>query len=410
LDAPPAEALAAAAAWLVVPAVFLQMPTDYVDIGSATFLLLAIYFALSAPRAIRPDRAMSLPGNASASARSLLLGAIALGLFLGSKPSSPLSAALMMVLLLRAYVRAGIGWRMCAFAAALVFLLGGEAFIANTIEHGNPVWPVAIGLGPWRLPGQKPMEHLLASGAAAPHLVGPLALRVLRSWTALWAPPAFDMRVGGLGPLFLLALPAAIVTMVRRKEPILWGVLAATLATPDPTVARYILAFPALVFAFAVPRLALLRAAGRPWFGLAAGSVALGQVAHAWPGLSGEGPALFAYARMSEMQRAEAVGADGPPTRWIEARGRVGSGESFAFDESFELPYLAWDSALVRRAVWISSDLSGDRVESFLARANARVVVASNVSPVGAWLRRNPGRFLRLGPCATTSCSLYVRR
>ncbi|MGH7269258.1 MAG: hypothetical protein ACREJ3_02410, partial [Polyangiaceae bacterium] len=71
LDAPPAEALAGAAAWLVVPAVFLQMPTDYVDIGSATFLLLAIYFVLSAPGAIRSGRAMTSSRNASASVRSL---------------------------------------------------------------------------------------------------------------------------------------------------------------------------------------------------------------------------------------------------------------------------------------------------------------------------------------------------
>ena len=43
-------ALAAGAAWVVAPAVFLQMPTDYVDVASAALFLSAIYFVLSASR------------------------------------------------------------------------------------------------------------------------------------------------------------------------------------------------------------------------------------------------------------------------------------------------------------------------------------------------------------------------
>ncbi len=396
--APRAEALAAGAAWVVVPAVFLQMPTDYVDVGSAAWLLVAIFFLLSASAEL-------------AVRRSLLLGALALGLFLGSKPSAPLATAIVLALLVGTGLRArrpGIA----VLAAALVVVFGGGGFVLNTVRHGNPVWPVEVTIGPIHLHGISSMQHLLESGAAAPHLRGSLASRLVRSWTAMTAPPVFDMRFGGLGPIFLLALPAAVVTLVRlgRKGTAAWAALAATLATPDPAVARYVLAFPALVMALAAPRFAALPAPAAPWLGLLAGALAVGQLVYAVPGLSGEGPPLFAYARMSDGERVEAVGADGPPTRFIETRARLEPGETFAFDASLELPYLAWDSHLSRRAVWISNDVSPDRVEDFLTRENVRIVVAADTSPVGEWLRRKPERFLKLFPCQSSPCSAYERR
>src|SRR5690606_6249580 len=64
--------------WICTPAVFLQLPTNYIDVGVATFFLLAVYFLL------RPVSAMSL-------ARA----GLAIGLFLGTKPSTPPAAALL---------------------------------------------------------------------------------------------------------------------------------------------------------------------------------------------------------------------------------------------------------------------------------------------------------------------------
>src|SRR4029077_14017596 len=74
------------------------------------------------------------------------------------------------------------------------------------------------------------------------------------SWTTIWpAVPAFDMRVGGLGVLILVALPFALIRVVRQRSVVLVLVFVATLATPDPAVERYVLAFAGLVMAFAVP-------------------------------------------------------------------------------------------------------------------------------------------------------------
>jgi hypothetical protein len=406
LGAPRPEALAAGAAWVVLPAVFLQMPTDYVDVGSAAWLLAAIYFLLSSSQAAS-DRGADLP-------RRLLLGAVALGLFLGSKPSAPLGSAIVLAAFVVVAVRARRPW----IAAALVVLVvafGGGAFASNALRYGNPVWPVAVSIGPWHLPGISAMQHLLDSGAAAPRVHGSLLSRVARSWTALTSPPVFDMRVGGLGPLFLAALPVAAVTVWRMRDrrqaaALTGAALVASLATPDPAVARYVLAFPALIFALAAPRWASVPAAAAPWLGLVLGAVALGQLAYALPGLSGEGPPLFAYARMPDEQRAEAVGADGPPTPFVVARRRIGPGETFAFDQSMELPYLAWDSALTRRAVWISDSLRGEALDALLSRENARIVVVDDNAPTGQWLTLRSDRFSRLFSCKSAPCSVYERR
>ena len=68
-------AVAGGAAWLTLPAVFLQLPTNYVDVASAALLLIAIVFVLGPVDRTR-----------------VILAAVALGMFLGSKPSAPLAA------------------------------------------------------------------------------------------------------------------------------------------------------------------------------------------------------------------------------------------------------------------------------------------------------------------------------
>jgi hypothetical protein len=406
LGAPLPHAVAAGSAWVVLPAVFLQMPTDYVDVGSAAWLLVSIFFLLSASESAVDD--------ASDSRTRLLLGALALGLFLGSKPSAPLAMGIVLASFVVVAVQRGKA-PVAAAVVALVAAFGGSAFASNAVRYGNPVWPVAVSIGPWHLPGISAMQHLLDSGAAAPRLHGSLLSRVARSWTALTSPPVFDMRIGGFGPLFLVALPAAAATVWQmrgrpRQAGLVGAALVASLATPDPAVARYVLAFPALVFALAAPRWARAPAAIAPWVGLAFGVVALGQIAYAIPGLSGEGPPLFAYARMSDEERAEAVGADGPPTPFVAARRRLAPGETFAFDQSMELPYLAWDSALTRRAVWISDSVRGKAIEPFFAREHARIVVAGDDAPAGRWLTLEPDRFRRLFTCKSAPCSVYERR
>ena len=86
-----ASAVAAGAAWLTLPAVFLQLPTNYVDVASAALLLTAIAFVLSSVDCTR-----------------VILSAIALGMFLGSKPSAPLAAVLVFAALAVAAWRSGL--------------------------------------------------------------------------------------------------------------------------------------------------------------------------------------------------------------------------------------------------------------------------------------------------------------
>jgi hypothetical protein len=148
-----------------------------------------------------------------------------------------------------------------------------------------------------------------------------------------------------------------------------------------------------------------------PWLGALAGVVGVAQLVQAFPGLTGDGPPLVAYARMTDDERASAVGADGPPGPFIMARTLVGSGETFAFDQSMELPYLAWESDLRYRAVWIPDSLvSTPAIEAFFERENVRVVAAADDSPTGEWLSRRPERFLKLFQCKSAPCSVFARR
>ena len=66
-----ASAVAAGVIWLTLPAVFLQLPSNYTDVASAALLLTAIAFVL-----------------APVQRTQLLLAGLAIGLFLGSKPNA----------------------------------------------------------------------------------------------------------------------------------------------------------------------------------------------------------------------------------------------------------------------------------------------------------------------------------
>ena len=65
------HAVAAGVAWLTLPAVFLQLPTNYTDVASAALLLTAAAFVLGPMDRTR-----------------ILLAAVAIGLCLGSKPNA----------------------------------------------------------------------------------------------------------------------------------------------------------------------------------------------------------------------------------------------------------------------------------------------------------------------------------
>lgn len=386
------HAVAAGAAWLTIPAVFLQLPSNYVDVGSAALLLTAIAFVLMSPRGC-----------------SLLLAGVATGLFLGSKPTAPLAAVLLLLVL---SVR---GWRAghrCATGGAWIaaLVLGAPTYVTNVVHRGNPVWPVRLDLGPFHLPGTQTVTALLQSGAQAPHLDGPLPLRLAQSWTTIWPPfPAFDMRIGGLGLLFLVALPFAMVRVVRTRSAAVWVCFAATLATPDPAVARYVLAFAGVVLAFGVGAVGSLRSVRARLSAFTFAALLAGQgLWAAYPGLTGEGPPLSAYPQMTDVQRRSAVGADGPPVAFVDLMDSLRPGAITLFDGTAELPYLAWPHDLSHLAFRIADDVPADLVRALVANRDVEVLMVADTSAAGALARADP--LLRPAfSCGSAPCTVYIR-
>ncbi|MFY1599709.1 hypothetical protein, partial [Micromonospora sp. WMMD737] len=392
-------ALAAGAAWLTLPAVFLQLPTNYVDVAAAALALCAIAFLLGPADRVR-----------------LMFAAVALGLFLGSKPTAPVAVVLLFAALTLVAVRAGLG-RLVPVAGLLAFVLGAESYVRNIVRHGNPVWPVQLDIGPVQLPGEYAVADLLAAGAAAPRTHGNLAERVLGSWSVLWPQvPAFDMRVGGLGVLVLVAIPVAAVGLARRFGG--WAavgvvlIVAATLATPEPAVARFVLVFAGLALAAAVPATELLRT--RAWlhvtvFWLIAAGAAQNLVA-AYPGLHGEGPPLRAYLEMTDEQRRRAVGAAGPPGQFIDAVESMRPGEIALFDGTVELPYRVWPYDLATAAARIPDDAGADDIERLIRADDVGLVVVGVDTVAEQVVRDDPGEFTKLFDCPATECRVFGKR
>ncbi len=364
LGASRASGATAGLLWLSLPAVFLQLPTNYIDIGTATFFLLACYFLLGASRT-----------------RDSWLAGVAIGLFLGTKPNAPPQAALLgCVLLLRTVRRGKLGLGLASLG--LAGLLGLEAYATQLIRHGNPVWPAIVKVGPWTLPGTISVQELLSSGAGTQKVYGSLLSRIWQSWSSFDSMPVFDMRVGGLSPVFWLALPLAIRSaVVGRKRALLpTSLLAIALVTPDSALARYILPVPALVLAGAAVSLSALArwTDGRPQVRalLALSVAALAGWNYVWssPGLIGEGPPLSRYPAMSAAERRVAVGAHGSPRHFIETVASVPKGSTVVFDRSVWLPYLMWDEKLERPVERIPDHDRSARLQEFVARPEIALI------------------------------------
>lgn len=391
------HAVAAGLLWLTLPAVFLQLPTNYVDVGAAALLLCAVAFTF-----------------AEVNPRNIIGAGLALGSYVASKPTAPIGAAIVLVALLW---RAKGAWRAeparigaaLFVSIALVFALGAESYVTNIIRYGNPIWPVNLSLGPIELRGTATVQTLLDTGPEAPRLHGPLPVRLVRSWLSIDAPPMFDMRYGGLGLVFLAALPAALVVAYRRRDPALALVALAALASPDPVFPRYILAFPGIVFALAAVLVARVPQTARR-IGLAAVAVASAfGLLRAYPGLTGEGPPLMAYAKMSEAERLCAVGADGRPTKFYDALERLGPEDITAFDASLHLPYLAWPPDLSRSATRIPDSVDRAAAERIVSDPHVRLLIVDPASFVAAAARAHENVFIELFKCRSSTCVVLFR-
>lgn len=391
-----AHGVAAGFVFCMLPAAFLIVPTNYIDFACAALLLMAMAWSLMPP-----------------SPRHLALAAIGLGLFLGAKSNGPIGTALVGVVALgralRAAPRGQRLWPVLGFTSC-VLVLGSEMYLVNTIRHHNPLWPIDIHAGPWHLPGTVSVEKLLAAGARAPRVHGPLPLRVLKSWTALRARPLFDMRYGGLGLVFDFALVLALITAWRqRSRPAVWMALIAfalaAVASPDPAWPRYVLAVPGLALALASVWFRTQRFERLAWWGVAA--LSLANLLYAAPGLVGDGPPLSAYPRMSRDERARAVWAESPVDGWFAARDALKPGENAAYDFSMELPYLLWKPDIGNRVFRLPDHATPSEVAELLRAGNVRLLVAGDDEPAGALVREQPQRFQFLFRCPLRQCAVY---
>ncbi len=394
LGASPARSVLFGATFAVLPVVYLQMATNYVDIAFAALFLSATYLAFAPP---------SWPITVAAG--------LTFAAYVATKPSGPASLALVMTTLaLR--VRTRDQAQKLAGIAALA-LLGMGSYFDNFLTYGNPIWPVRVALGPFSLPGSETMGELVQAGMPdALRGLSPMA-RILASWTTVLAPYNFDMRLGGFGPVFafvLLPLAPVVVLRARRVDARAWMavVVIAPLVTPGAFWARYTIATAGALLAVVAAGSELFPRGSRRIVDGALCVAALGGLVLATPGLTGGGPSLVALAKMTPDARADCVSVDGSGRAWADARRRVRPGGAFGYDTSVNLLGQVFPQTPETRALLVPPTVpDGAALESWVRTARVDVVVLGNDTPQGAHALRTHDRFRTLFACPLDPCTVF---
>lgn len=382
----PSRAIAGASLWLAIPVVMLQLPSGYVDVAVAA-LCMASFVAATGPL----------------DARRAVVIAVAVGLLLGSKPSAPPMVAIAsLTVLVRSHRAQRLRFGVAASLGAL--LIGAGKYVENLWAHGNPIWPVELRIGPVVLPGDVAMQELMVSGLSEPYREMGWLARLLGSWFAAPARYTYDMRIGGLGPLFWALLVAAILgglSLWRRPArravfakaalPIAL-VIVATLATPGAYWARYTLAVPGALLAAALVAIEVGDTRVRWGASSALALAAIAGIVMSEHGLASEGGHFFDVALLDRDARLARVGLDEQELEWDRAREAVAPGEAFGYDPSYGLP-----GRLVRRdgrsrVVYLDDETPDLRVlDAWIETEGIRVVVLGDAS--AALARAHPERF-----------------
>lgn len=391
--ATPARALGYAAAFLAVPVVALQIPTAYVDLIYACLLVFAVLY-VTAPLTIE---------------NSVSFG-IATGLLLACKPTAPPLVAL---LLLGHAARAARRrcWGLAALPLGLAPAIGAWSYVHNLLEYKNPLWPVAVSLGPIHVSGLNPMGPMLVQG---------LPQSLNRGWLyrvaiSLVADPelyVYDMRYGGFWPLVpFFLLPLGLVSLARGyRQP---GRLAAGLlsllaiASPMAHWLRFSLAFPAGLLALTA---ALVEGFG-PWprrlSDLAlAGLAALGLV-RAWPGFTGNGYDLWQVAH-----GAAFAGLDAREAEFTALKARLEPGEAAAYDVAFATPGRLYREDGKTRVVYLDPKrVAPSELLGWTERERVRLLAVADHGPYRNVVVSDPRHFTPVLSCPLDPCHVYqVRR
>lgn len=396
----PGLALACAGLWLAVPAVALQIPTNYVDVYFACWLLATAYF-VTGPL---DDR------------RAVLAG-LALAMLLACKAVALVPAFVCgIVFAARALQRRRP--RLAVLAAA-TSLLGTSAYVLNVLRYGNPVWPVAVQLGPLRFAGVDPGGPMYVQGLSAhiARLPGPVRFIV-----SLVSEPQFyiyDMRLGGFGPVvqvLVFALPLiTLVLICRRLAHVSAAALFApaliffsTMLLPMAQWPRFSLCVPAALLVWGAAMIDRMNDRVRAGSVYALAALSLVGLWRALPGFTaGEGPALISLPTASFETRLRAASIDGAPMLWHQLKASLGPGDAIAYDHGFELPGLLWRRDGATRVTYLDWRSPPRDVAQWLSDQRVRAVVlgrdavaASAVAALGPRLR------LRAA-CPGDPCDVY---
>jgi DNA-binding response OmpR family regulator len=390
-----ARAVLYAAVFVCLPIVYLQMAANYVDIAFASLFLTAAFFAFARP-----------------SWSAVLASALAFAAYVATKPSGPATFGLV-VAALAVRTRSRDHAMKLGALTTVVVALGMGRYLENYLAFGNPIWPVRVSLGPLSFPGPDTMAELVQCGMPeAVKALSPVA-RVAASWTTVFTPYVYDMRLGGFGPVFtflLLPLTGVVLARVRRLDKRAWVALVvlAPLATPGAFWSRYTIATAGALLAVVCAGTQSFSRAWRRRVDAALLVAALGGVVLATPGLTGGGPPLWTLASMDPGTRAAHVSADGAGREWEGARARVRPGGALAYDGSVNLVGQLWPASPGTRAVLVPPSVSGgDALDAWLVAEQVNVVVLGDATAGGARAREAPGRFRRLFACPLDPCTVY---
>lgn len=395
-------ALVCASLWLAVPAVALQIPTNYVDVYFACWLLCAAYFV-----------------TGSLDFRRAGLVGLALAMMLACKAVALVPAAMCGGFFLVRAVRAHK--IRLALVATLVASFGCAAYVRNMLRYGNPVWPVEVVLGPLRFAGQDPVGPMYVQGLDPTVAALPAPLRFVVSLMAEPRHYLYDMRLGGFGPVvqvLMLALPiAAAVFLWRRRRAALtglgglWGpalVVCATAALPMAQWPRFALAVPA---AMLVAAALVIEAVGERARTLAVGALSLAALVglmRALPAFTGnDGTPLLSLVNAPFDQRLRAVSIDGAPLLWHALKAPLAPGEAIAYDNSVEAPGLLWRRDGRTRVVYLDVKAPPADPQAWLREHRVRAVLLGRKQEAERMRTALGTRLQRRVACPEDPCDIY---
>jgi len=157
-----------------------------------------------------------------------VLAGLALGLAAGSRPANLAAVVLFVVAVVAGTILAGrqggdgLGrtladaGRNVAVVTVPALLIGGYWYLRNWVEHANPFAPYSFG----PFSGDGTVDALLVSPNRPESLDGlGRVAQTLTSWASDLSPDVYgvDQRLGGLGPVFLLALLPGLLVFLSRS-------------------------------------------------------------------------------------------------------------------------------------------------------------------------------------------------